>query len=123
MFTKDEVLAPARLLAGLPGIRACARKLGSYWHLLFARHEVIISEGAWTESLLPGPMALRAFPPAARAQIRALVTPEDIDPARPLPACRAIRSLVGRLANNPRRRPFEGGPHATDTRALAGAEI
>lgn len=124
MFTKDEVLAPARLLAGLPGIRVLRPEAGvTYWHLLFARHEVVLSEGAWTESLLPGPMALRAFPPAARAQIRALVTPEDIDPARPLPACRAIRSLVGRLANNPRRRPFEGEPHVTDTRALAGAEI
>lgn len=108
MFGVDEVLAPARLLVGLPGVTvlrdtACV----TYRHLLLGAHHLIRSEGAWTESLLPGPMALRALGPANRAAVLALVDPARMPPARPLPRGYALRRLVDRLAANPRRQPVE----------------
>lgn len=111
MFGQPEVLAPARLLVGVPGIEVIRASDGiAYWHLLFRRHEIIISEGAWTESLLPGPMALRAFGGAARAEIRALVAPEAVAPARLLPPGRSVRALVERCRRNPRRQLVENDP-------------
>ncbi|WCQ98460.1 Hint domain-containing protein [Paracoccus aestuarii] len=99
---------PARLLVGLPGVTvlrdtACV----TYRHLLLDKHHLIRSEGAWTESLLPGPMALRALGPVNRAAVLALVDPARMPPARPLPRGHALRRLVDRRAANPRRQPVE----------------
>ncbi|WVJ71694.1 Hint domain-containing protein [Paracoccus marcusii] len=33
----------------------------TYWHVLLADHQVLVAEGAWAESLLPGPVALCAL--------------------------------------------------------------
>lgn len=44
----------------------------TYVHLLFDRHEIILSEGAPTESLYPGPCALNNLAPAARAELLAV---------------------------------------------------
>lgn len=41
----------------------------TYVHLLFDRHEIILSEGAPTESLYPGPCALNNLAPAARQEL------------------------------------------------------
>ncbi|WP_417209913.1 Hint domain-containing protein [Antarctobacter sp.] len=41
----------------------------TYVHLLFDRHEIILSEGAPTESLYPGPCALNNLAPSARAEL------------------------------------------------------
>ena len=43
-----------------------------YFHILFDRHEVVISNGAETESLYTGPEALKSVGEAARAEIFAL---------------------------------------------------
>lgn len=111
MFGEAEILVPARLLAGLPGISVQRDGQGViYWHLLCRAHQVVAAEGAWTESLLPGPVALRAFGPALTRQIRSLVTPEEMTPARLLPPGRAVRALVERHLRNPRRRPVENDP-------------
>ena len=43
-----------------------------YHHLLFDRHEVVRSNGTWTESLFTGPQAMASLGPAARREIRAI---------------------------------------------------
>lgn len=106
MFGAPEALVPARRLIGLPGIEVQRHSCGvTYWHLLFQRHEIVLSENAWTESLLPGPQAMRAFAPPARARIAALapdLTAHPI-PARPVPPGHAQRRLVQRHLTNPAR--------------------
>lgn len=44
----------------------------TYVHILFDRHEIVFAEGAATESLYPGPMALRGLDLAALAELLTL---------------------------------------------------
>ncbi|MGP6087855.1 Hint domain-containing protein [Antarctobacter jejuensis] len=56
----------------------------TYVHLLFDRHEILISEGAATESLYPGPCALGGLEDAARRELLDLF-PELSNPRNVLP--------------------------------------
>jgi Ca2+-binding RTX toxin-like protein len=70
------VLVRAKHLAeaGLPGLRI-ARGVRSvrYHHLLLPRHAILSASGARVESMYPGPMALAAFPLAARLPLAAAI--------------------------------------------------
>ncbi|NHF72552.1 Hint domain-containing protein [Paracoccus sp. 12-3] len=68
-----EALVAARHLCTLPGIEVTNPPGGiGYHHLLFDRHEIVRSNGAWTESLFTGPQAMASLSPAARREIRAI---------------------------------------------------
>lgn len=54
MFGSDEVLVRAVHLLGHPGIEAVTLKTVTYIHLLFDRHELVMADGAWSESFQPG---------------------------------------------------------------------
>lgn len=102
MFGASEVLVAAKQLLALDGVEI-ARDLDSvtYVHFLFDRHQIVQSEGAWTESLYTGPEALRAIGPDARAEIETLF-PEALTaaPAREVIAGRMARKLAERHAQN-----------------------
>jgi hypothetical protein len=123
-FGAAEVLVPAKALLGLPGV-AVAEDLDGirYVHFLCDRHEVVFAEGAPSESLLPGPQALRSLAPASRAEVLALF-PELArsgpgQPARPLVDRRRgawlaaqLRSARASLPPTPRRPvPSRNGLH------------
>ncbi len=107
MFGGHEVLVPAIKLVGLPGIEqltGCTEV--TYWHFLLDRHEVVLANGAPTESLFTGPEALKAVSPEARAEIEALF-PEIAEagyrpvPARPIPKTgKQVSQLVARHVKN-----------------------
>ncbi|MFC0339346.1 Hint domain-containing protein, partial [Paracoccus niistensis] len=106
MFGAPEVLVAAKQLVLLDGIDVAEDLAGvEYFHLLFDRHEVVISNGAETESLYTGPQALRSVGPAARQEILDLF-PQLLDdsvaaePARPLPSGRLARKLAMRQVQN-----------------------
>lgn len=71
-----EALVRARHLAefgqGRARLMLGCRRI-EYHHLLLPRHALIRAAGALTESLWPGPMALRAFDAASRDEIRRVV--------------------------------------------------
>lgn len=99
-----DVLIPANKLTPLPGIFVdTSVQSVTYIHLLFDRHEVIMAEGAPTESLYTGHQTLNALPLAARREIKALF-PEMVDTlppeACPIPAARLQKAVVARLAQN-----------------------
>lgn len=71
-FDDSEVLASARHLVGLPGIRVVDALRVSYLHFMFDRHEIVLSNGAWTESFQPCQAALRVVGDARRSEICAL---------------------------------------------------
>ncbi len=63
-------LVPAKGLLGLKGVRqmkGCRRV--DYYHLVFDGHEVVFSEGLATESLFPGPEALRSVTTKQRKEL------------------------------------------------------
>jgi len=47
---ETEALIEARALLGTPGIERAACESVTYIHILFERHEVVLSENAWSES-------------------------------------------------------------------------
>ncbi|WP_295533699.1 Hint domain-containing protein [uncultured Thioclava sp.] len=68
-FEEHEVLVAAKHLIGNAGI-AKAQTLGtSYLHFMFDRHEVILGNGAWTESFQPGDMTLGGMGNSQRQEI------------------------------------------------------
>ncbi|MDB6176902.1 Hint domain-containing protein [Paracoccus sp. Z330] len=109
MFGAPEVLVAAKHLVGLPGIELMRNAQSvTYWHILFQSHEIVLSEGAWTESLYTGATALKSVSAAARREILSLF-PELRDksfsptPARPLASGRTGRKLAERHKKNGKR--------------------
>ncbi|WP_282094695.1 Hint domain-containing protein [Epibacterium ulvae] len=80
--TGQEVLVPAKALLKRPGVRqlrSCKRI--TYHHLVFEAHQVVISNGAPTESFYAGPVSLQYAPKQERA---ALLSLPEHEPARAL---------------------------------------
>ncbi|MCA0273676.1 MAG: Hint domain-containing protein [Proteobacteria bacterium] len=67
-----EILVPAIALIGQAGIAQAATGGVIYFHLMFEAHEVICSEGAWSESFLPEAAALGGMHSAQLAEILAI---------------------------------------------------
>ena len=71
-FDESEVLVAAKHLTGMDGIDVVDVSATTYIHVMFDQHEVILSDGTWTESFQPGDMTLGAMGDAQRAEIIAL---------------------------------------------------
>ncbi len=103
MFGADEVLIAARQLTGLDGIDEVVVEAVEYFHILFDRHEIVVSNGAETESLFTGPEAMKALGQAAQDEILSLF-PELRDgpatPARPVIPGGKARQMVQRHQRN-----------------------
>ncbi|OYX42004.1 MAG: hypothetical protein B7Z02_13865 [Rhodobacterales bacterium 32-67-9] len=91
---ETEVLAPAQHFLGMAGVVQDAAMAGtSYIHLLFDRHEIVRSDGIWSESFQPAAALLSGLDRAQRDEVMALF-PElfaDLSPAndRHYPAARS----------------------------------
>ncbi|MBY5932820.1 tandem-95 repeat protein [Tateyamaria omphalii] len=68
-FDESEVLVAAKHLTQMDGIDVVEVSETTYIHVMFDQHEVILSDGAWTESFQPGDMTLNAMGDAQRAEI------------------------------------------------------
>jgi len=68
-FEESEVLAAAKHLVGTAGIFELDVMTTSYIHFMFDRHEVVLSNGAWTESFQPGDYSLKGIGNAQRNEI------------------------------------------------------
>ena len=81
LFGADEVLAPAKGLTGLAGVRVMAgKKAAEYFHLMMAQHEILIAQGVETESFYPGPTSLQMMSAGQRASLLAVVPTLRDDP-------------------------------------------
>ncbi|MGC1497993.1 MAG: tandem-95 repeat protein [Sulfitobacter sp.] len=68
-FEEREVLVAAKHLTGLDGVDIVDVSHTTYIHIMFDNHEVILSDGAWTESFQPGDMSLAGVGNAQRNEI------------------------------------------------------
>ena len=68
-FADREVLAAAKHLTGLGGVDRVETSAISYIHFMFDQHEVVLSNGAWTESFQPGEQVLDGIGDAQRDEI------------------------------------------------------
>lgn len=108
MFGVDEVLVAAKQLLLRDGVDI-ADDLNEveYYHFIFDDHQVVISNGAETESLYTGSEALKALGPTALEEIFAIFpelhdreTDERTSGARMLVSGRQGRKLVHRHVQN-----------------------
>ncbi|MEL7114032.1 MAG: Hint domain-containing protein [Pseudomonadota bacterium] len=85
MTGSASVLVPAKKLTGHPGIAVAAPQPDlCYFHMLLDRHDVVISNGAPTESLLLGDQALASLTPHHRADLSARTSVAAESPAHPI---------------------------------------
>jgi len=68
-FEEREVLVAAKHLLGLEGVEEVEVGSVSYIHIMFDQHEVVLSNGAWTESFQPGDYSLAGIGNAQRQEI------------------------------------------------------
>jgi len=69
LFGEHEVLVAAVHLVGLPGIDRIDVEEVIYIHVMFDAHEIIMAEGAWTESYQPGVHVLSDMDDEQREEI------------------------------------------------------
>lgn len=72
LFGERQVLIAALHLVGRPGVSREPVGAVDYLHLMFDRHEIILSDGAWTESFQPGDRSLAGMDAGQRAELDAL---------------------------------------------------
>ena len=72
LFGTGEVLISACHLLDHPAARRVEGDRVTYMHLMFDRHEVIVANGAPTESFYPGDLALGALDDPAREEMFAV---------------------------------------------------
>ena len=84
-----EVLAPAVHFVGRPGVARDAAAAGvRYIHLMFDRHEIVRSNGLWSESFQPGAATLSSLDDAVREELFTLFPGLSVPGAVPYPAAR-----------------------------------
>ncbi len=68
-FEEREVLVSAKHLVGLDGVEPISLPEVTYVHFMFEQHEVVLSDGTWTESFQPGDQSLAGIGNAQRTEI------------------------------------------------------
>jgi Ca2+-binding RTX toxin-like protein len=87
-FGESEVLVPAKHLVGTAEVtRALPADGVTYVHILFDQHELVLSEGIWTESFQPAERTLSTLDVAARDEVLQLFPELAVD-ADAFPAAR-----------------------------------
>ncbi|MEM0976413.1 MAG: Hint domain-containing protein [Pseudomonadota bacterium] len=67
--TEGEAFAKAKHLIGIEGVFQSHSCDVCYYHILFDRHEVILANGAWTESFLPGAYNIGSMEPRQQSEL------------------------------------------------------
>ncbi|WP_298435384.1 Hint domain-containing protein [uncultured Jannaschia sp.] len=96
-FSDTEVFVPSEALTGLRRVRFMHGRRSITWHhFLLDRHTIVVAEGCWTESLLPGPMVRGGLDRPQRRALRHAMMPMvgDAHPARPCLTMQAARRLA-----------------------------
>lgn len=68
-FGEDEVLIAAKYLVELPDVDILHETNVTYIHFMFDQHEVVLSNGSWTESFQPGDYTLSGMDEEQRAEL------------------------------------------------------
>lgn len=108
MFDCAEVLVAAKHLLQIPGVTSDSPAAGvTYIHMMFDRHEIIRSAGAWTESFYAGPQVMKGIGAKQRQEIislfPALLSGALPEAARKFPGGRESRQMAMRHAKNQRQ--------------------
>ncbi len=90
MLGEAEVLVAAKHLLDLPGVRKSIANEVRYIHFMFERHEIVLSDGMWTESFQPGMQAMAGLESAQREEIYTLFPELKANPTDVFVAARKV---------------------------------
>jgi Ca2+-binding RTX toxin-like protein len=93
-FDEREVLAAAKHMTGNAGVSEAQVKGTTYIHFMFDQHEVVLSNGCWSESFQPGDHSLKGIGNAQRNEILELFP--ELAKAEGLAAYHAARRSLKR---------------------------
>lgn len=97
MFGTQEALVAAKFLTEIDGIDLVEDPDGvTYYHILFDKHEIVVANGAESESLYTGPEALKSLSEASRKEIFALFPELFTEQQLPVPARILVNASKGR---------------------------
>ncbi len=68
-FDSDEVLVAAHLLTCFEGIAREEVESVTYIHFMFEQHEIVLADGAWSESYQPSDLRAGAIDERHRAEL------------------------------------------------------
>ena len=88
LFGDRQVFVTAKQMLDRAGVTACPVEKVTYIHLMFDRHQIVLANGAATESLHASDDSLAALAPAARAELFACLPGLRGDVARHGPTAR-----------------------------------
>ncbi len=94
LFDEPEVLVSAKHLVGLDGVQRVCPNAVSYIHVMFDAHEVILADGAWSESFQPGDVSLDGIGAAQREEVLCLFP--ELAQAQGMNAYRSARRSLKR---------------------------
>ena len=69
LFGENEVFVPAKHLLGNEGVQRRFSREVTYFHLLFEEHQIVMSNGAPSESFFPGENGLNSLDCETRAEV------------------------------------------------------
>ncbi|QOL79932.1 Hint domain-containing protein [Pseudooceanicola spongiae] len=92
LYEESEVLIAAKHLVGMPGVERLDQAQVTYIHLLFDQHEVILANGAWSESFQPGDYSMKGLAEEQRSEVYQLF-PELVEAEHLAQYSSARRSL------------------------------
>ncbi len=72
MFGEHEVLVAATHMVGSAGVERIFPREISYIHIMFDQHEIVQSDGCWSESFQPGAQTIGGLEAGPRAELLAL---------------------------------------------------
>ena len=93
-FEQSEVLVAAKYLTGCDGIDVVNASCVTYVHFMFKNHEVVLSDGIWSESFQPGDHTLKGVGEAQRQEIFTLFP--ELDTPQGVRNYRAARRTLKR---------------------------
>lgn len=93
-FKEREVLVAAKHLVNHRGVFGVNSLSVIYIHLLFDRHEILMADGAWSESFQPDDRSLRAIGNAQRQEILEIFP--DLSPPSLLGARKGARRVLSK---------------------------
>ena len=74
-FEQSEVLVPAKHMLAMKGVEVSNAPYVTYIHMMCENHQIVLSDGAWSESFQPGDHTLKGFDGSQRDELF-LIFPE-----------------------------------------------
>ncbi|WP_083480278.1 Hint domain-containing protein [Loktanella sp. 5RATIMAR09] len=93
-FGQSEILIPAKYMLDLAGVSVSDQPYVTYVHMMCDNHEIVLADGAWSESFQPGDHTLKGFDADQREELFTLFPELATDAG--LAAYRAARRTLGK---------------------------